>query len=371
MKPTRLVLLTVLAVIAWAPAPAMSGDHLAEIDLAPRPFVQKIDTHLAFVQALDLEPLEPIQAGALTVVPLRTRTPLAPLAIKGHPTLIEATVSGASRTRPMLRLRNPTDAAILITAGRVAYKGDAEVVLAHDVVVPAKGASLARALPGSYPSGTLARGDGLTWYPRWAPPSLRESIVTDATKYDIKTFRTLFQDVVGEAADARVPSLRDVLSSRFARGIDAKVAQVMHDARFRGEGVVGFVSGLHGRPYTMQVFGSPQLHRKNAGALLESHGIYAAALALRAEELGIKLRSGKSASNAIYQAARSLTATLRSKSRVEDTAGAVTPVHGPGLVGRATWHAGKPVHLAIYPHDPYREALFSRVFQWPAEQLVD
>ncbi|MDJ0973766.1 MAG: hypothetical protein QNJ98_04845 [Planctomycetota bacterium] len=313
----------------------------------------------------NIEALEPIQAGALTVVPLRARTLTDPIRVKGHPTFLEATLVDATPARPVLRLENPKDRPVLVAAGRVAHTGTADLILAHDVVVPAKGTSLARALPGSFERGATAPGDTLTWYPRWAPPSLREAIVSDATSYDVKTFLSLFHEVVAHEG-AGLPTLREVISSSFAKYLDAEVAQIMHKPAFRADDVIGFVSGIYGRPVALQLFGSPELHRKQASKLLESHGIYAAAMTARAEALGIPIHTGAKAKAMLAETTRDLLATLRFKSRIEGQIDGIHAIRGPGVVGNSVWYSDRPVHIVIYPHDPYEKVLFSRIFEAPA-----
>ena len=85
----------------------------------------------------NLEALEPIQAGALTVIPLRARTLPDPIRVKGHPTFLEATLVDATPARPVLQLENPKDRPVLVAAGRVAHTGTADLILAHDGELPA------------------------------------------------------------------------------------------------------------------------------------------------------------------------------------------------------------------------------------------
>ncbi|MDJ0522988.1 MAG: hypothetical protein QNJ90_13040 [Planctomycetota bacterium] len=356
----------ILVLAAAMALPAFGGERHAANDDRNR------DVERDTLRALfhDLRALEPIQVGPLTVVPLRSQDDTKRVSVSGHPSLLTAEIVGADPKQPRLKLKNPTSRTVLVTAGRIAYARSAEVVLAHDVVVPARGSATARALPGSFDEGTLTEGEALRWYPRWAPPELRETIVTDASSYDVKHFLGLFHAVVGEERN-RIPALRDVLSSDWASKLDTQVAQVMHEARFRGENVVGFVSGLHGYPVMLQLFGSPELHRKNAPALLVSHGIRSAALKARADSLGIPLHKGEKASKAVLKATHELLATLREKSRKEaKQLDDITGIYGPGVLGRALWYRDRPVHVTAFPHDPYAPALWARSFLLPAKSLT-
>lgn len=308
----------------------------------------------------------PIQAGPLTVVPLvRDEAPEALSLILPHVD-IQTTVAEADRRRPFIRITNDKSLPVLLTAGRVAgTKAGVEVVLARDVIVPAEGSVRAKALPGSFYRGQLTQDEVLTWDANWAPPELRERIVEDPSSYDVKLFLALFRDVVEQDDADRIPTLKELLGSEFARALDVEVTQILHSEHLAGPKVVGFVSGVYGRPTSLHLFATSSLMRQSAAKILGAQGIRAAAWSLRADVMGVRLLHEDDASEAVLEDTQKALARLRTRSRVQ-LDGAVITVDVPRADGHGVLLGDRLAHLVMHMQDPFERALFSRSFELPA-----
>lgn len=310
---------------------------------------------------LQLETLPPIQAGALTVVPLRASGLPNTSDVLGHPTLIRASVVKQLPAGPILRLENPTSRPLLVTAGRVVHTENVDLIIARDMVVPPGTKRTVDTLAADDDARALRVGTAVRWSPRWAPPKLRETVLSKERSYDLDSFLSLFRDTEA-GGDRERPGLREVISSDVARHLDQSVAKILHDERFRADDVVGFVSGVHGEAVSLQLFGSSQLNRKKASGLLESLGIHAAAVEWRAEGLGLELLAGDAASQAVAASAERMLRALRTQRVQVEREGDHLVVRAPDLLGHGIKYEGELVHLALFVRGAGEIALFSRPF---------
>lgn len=317
-----------------------------------------------------LEAGNAIQAGPLTVVPVRSNSEIPQGNLVSAATALRTQVQDASRHHPMIRIQNEAKAPVLLLAGRVAgTKADADLVLAHDVVLIPTSTTVARALPASFSKGKLSADAKLQWSPRLAPPSLREAIVKDVRAYNVKSFLALFHDVAGDDTD-RIPTLRQVMSSDFARNLDIEVAEVMHHKDLSEEKTIGFAIGIFGRVTALHIFHTPQLMRQNAAAVLSSHGVYAAAMSRRAAELGVTLHRDDEAKKRVAKDVQALLVSMRKVAQIRQV-DETFEITTKSAVGNGIFFDRHVAHMAVYPHDPYERALFSRSFEDDADEPGD
>jgi hypothetical protein len=308
---------------------------------------------------------EPVQAGPLTVIPLLRAKPIADdMALTSRTVPLKATLLSVERRSATVQVHNTGETAVLLSAGQIVRDGisGADHVIAHDAILAPGATTEVRALPSSFTPGEAVEGHALTLSPHAAPPSLREELMDDADSYDVKTYLSLFREVVGEDED-RIPSLHAVLGSGFARALDEEVMLVSKDPVWRSERLSGFATGIYGRTISIQLFATPRLTREMMTPILKAHGIRAAALSVRGEDLGVPMARGDDARDRVVEETRTSLARMAKRTRLLSEDAPIMEFRSGSASGHGVWHGSKAAHVVVYPHDPYERALFRRTFE--------
>ncbi len=263
---------------------------------------------------------------------------------------------------------------LLVLGGTVLGGGKRDRLVPNDVIVPVGGRVEIRTIPAS--ARKDQRKDALPFRvsTSTAPPYLRERAEFNPTS-------TLVPNFVSHFLDFRNPDdKRESLSAIAASDQLTVLCLPCHESlsafpTASGGRVIGLVTAVRGRIRSFEFFGSNRLFKAYFEPLLKSHTFAAAAIALRAKKIGLKVPKAdddpvKAVERMRKKAEKLLASLQKAKYRDGDQPKGsigeyVILKTGNGTRGTAVAMDGELVHGAVFPHEPFENALFSRDIRPP------
>jgi hypothetical protein len=354
---------------------------LSALMLAPAaPAKEDADGGNFFEQALGAITLGPgKRVDELVIFPLLAEKDPAPLPVAG-----DAWTKGLGfaepdfpRKRYDLAVENGGEKTVLLFGGGVVVGGRLDRLVPRDVLVPAGSGVEIHALPAEFPKDRrkeaapfeLNHASGRSV----APAFLRERAAFDPSRYLVPIFVSHY--LAFRAPDDERRSLASIDESPLlAQYCDACHAKIAAFPGLDSKKVVGIVTAVRGRVLTLELFGTNGLFRAYFPSITRAHSYAAAAVALRAKDLGMPIPGGDVPEKTIEKArdqAEKLLAELREKSRfkegdeIDGEVGEFLLIRSPKSDGTAIGLDGRLVHAVVYPENPFEEALYSRPFDLP------
>jgi len=361
MRSIRLVQVTLLLTLALAAAPTASAK-----DTEPN-FVQ------SFLGGIELGLGQ--LADNVYVFPLLAKEKPERLAIQ--PSTWADKVGYHEPELPKRRfnvgIANNETQPLLLLGGTLLGGGERDRMVTQDVLVESGGRveieTIVTAPPGEHRSrpAPFRLGTAL------APPYLRERAEFNPTNTLVPAFVTHFLDFRNEGDDRK--SIAALNASTELNKLCLPCHQSL--AAFpnaSGGRVVGLVTAVRGRIQSVEVFGDNRLFKAWFEPLLKSHTFAAAAIAVKAQRLRLPLPGNgdeqKGFEEVRAKALQVLESLAKASYREDDAApGSIGQTlllrTNNGTRGVAKGWDGKFVHLAVFPYDPFEQALFSRRIKPP------
>jgi hypothetical protein len=232
----------------------------------------------------------------------------------------------------------------------------ANAVFASDSTTTLRAATTQRATPEANPqAGALLKA--------MAPAYVREGLFTGMRSASVRSFLGRFEAYLDDrkaVREATFATLDPVLTQQTAE--QPTLPASLQDARVRG-----FMTVQNGRVQTFELFGSHDLMRAYAPALLRAHAYKREALASHGDNLGVirvanedPIAEAREATRVASRFFEKFKARARLRLEADDEASHTWSVRWRGATGQVSKHDGKLVHAVLYPHVPYAKALFSR-----------
>ena len=271
--------------------------------------------------------------------------------------------------RQVVRVANGGSTAALVLAGTVVEGGRRDRMVRFDRLIPAEGAVEVEVVPASMARDARPQAAAFRVADFLAPSYLRESGQFSTDVSAVPRF-------VSHFLEFRNPS--DTRASLLAIGGSDALADYCLTCRRsfaewptkRGAGAaVGGVLVVRGRVQSMEVFADNEHLKAFLEPMLKSLAFPAAAITLRAKALGIPLPGMDdpagtlaAATKAAHELLVSLgTATYaRRKTDAAFVGEAWTLKLRDGARGSALVREGRLMHAAVYPGDPFEDALYAK-----------
>jgi hypothetical protein len=287
-----------------------------------------------------------------------------------------------------VELSNEGARPVLLLGGSNLVGGRLDRLVPRDILLPGKHQAEVETLPAEYPKDRRAKPPpfrmGDTEVPAVlsfrigntvAPAFLRERAAFDPSRNLVPIFVSHFLEFRNEGDTRR--SLAAIDDARalavFCLACQQAFAKFPDIAESR---VVGFMAAVRGRILVVEIFGTNDLLRSHFAPIVDALTYDAAAIELRAKKLGIPIpgRDDPERTLAVTRkAAEELLAELgrsryRERSQPPGTFGKSFFLRNRESQGTALGYQDRLVHAAIYPHNPFEEALYSRPFEPPQER---
>lgn len=324
-----------------------------------------------------LEAGKAMRSGALMVVPIRQAKPATVLPVRvamEHVGDLDIRMVADSRHGDILRLANKGDRGIFLPSGALFVGGTRDRMLQRDVVIAPQATTLVHTLPAAYERDQYAEPQPYRLMPELAPTYLRELASFDPSTYQVRTLLQQFAALL--PADTEPPlSLANLITSdRLKAYCLACESDVTSFRKLITKDTVGFATFIHGRLQAFELFGSNALLQAHFEPILRAHAFKAAALTQHAKSMGIPLYDDGSRSDAKARAESVVRDTLRdlrgamferSDKAPEGAEGQAWTLRTHRAKGTMLQRADRVVHLALFVHDPYEEALYARELDEP------
>ena len=264
---------------------------------------------------------------------------------------------------------------VLILGGGLVVGGSLDRMLPRDLLVPPKQQLEIETLPAEYPKDR--RSPAVPFLrTSLAPGFLRERAVSDPSRYLVPIFISHFLEFRDPGDERRSLAAIDQSAALATYCLECQRA-VAEFPDLAGGRVVGFATVVRGRLHGLELFGTNQLLRAWFGTILRAHAYEAAAIFLRAKDLGINIPRSEEEMMLVLpgvteSAQNLLDALKKGKFRVRrdaapGEAGTTILVRTPRSQGSAIIVEDRMVHASIHPQNPFAEALFSRPIELPEE----
>lgn len=321
------------------------------------------------------------QSGELIVFPLVAAEIPAALAVTPDVACDDLAFSEPEfpRKRYDVTIENSGDKTALLFGGGILTGGKLDRLVPQSVLVPPKSRLDIHTLPAEYPRDKR-RGEsagkfslGTAGGHATAPAFLRERAIFDPARNLVPIFISHYLKFRDK--DDRRRSLAAIdESSLLASYCDACQNELGSFEPLGTKKVVGVVTAVRGRVLTLELFGSNRLFRAYFNPINRAHTYAAAAIALRAKDLGMPVPGkddAEKAKAAARKEAEELLEAIRSKARYRDgerpkgAIGETLLIRWASTDGTAIGLDGRLVHAVIFPENPFEEALYSRPLAVP------
>lgn len=350
---------------------------LAALACLPAAPVQAEDDNFVLDLLEDLTLGEGQPAQDIIIFPLLAQEKREGLALK--PDVWSSKVAWSEPQFPKRRynvgvVNNESDP-LLVLGGTILGGGYRDRLVPSDVIVPAGGDVEIRTIVASTRKATRKEPVPFRISSSTAPPYLRERAEFNPTNTLVPNFVSQFLDFRNEG-DTR-ESLTAINASekltKFCLPCHEKLSAfpTANDGR-----VVGFMTAVRGRIRSLEFFGTNRLFKAYFAPLLKSHTFSAAAIALRAKQLGMpvpgKGDKDKALADAREKAEKLLDQVRRAKFREGDapkgSIGEYLILRTPNSTrGTAVALNGQFVHASIFPYEPFENALFRGELEPPPD----
>ncbi len=368
--PARLALLSLLLFLAPGVTTARAGDGGA-----------KADDGLNFAQRM-LQSIHlggGIQANQVTIFPLVSNAAPAPLAVKADTRTKHLSFREPEfpRHRYDLEVMNGEAEPTLLLGGTVVEGGERDRLVPRDVVLPPGQTIEVRTLPAASTDDIRKLPTPFVVSNVLAPPYLQEDALFGAPSNLVPIFVTHFLEFrnTGDERKSLVSINQSDLLAQYCVICQRTLAS-FPEPKEPQQQVVGGVSAVRGRVQSLVIFGDNALLRAWFEPMLKGHAFAAAAIELRAKKAGIPI-PGQDDPDATLatvgeQAQRLLERLMLARYRSDDLdegelGEALLLRTSDGTRGRAVGLDGRLLHLVVFPHDPFEDALFSRALEPPTE----
>jgi ARG and Rhodanese-Phosphatase-superfamily-associated Protein domain len=336
--------------------------------LAPPTAVAKDDPGLFARRAWShVELGKTFRKDQLIVIPLVADTAPEPLAVK--PDLRTADLILGEPDWPVrrydLRVADTGPKPVLLFGGAVLVGGKMDRLFPQDVLVPAGSFLEMHTLPAAMLAERRTQPLAFQFSQAVAPAYLREKALFDPSQRLVRVFLSHFLDFRNPGDDRE--SLAAIDEShvlvRYCIACQQEMSGIPDAANHR---VVGFVTVVRGRLQSVELFGTNELFSAYFAPLLRAHAYEAAAVELRAKQLGLPLPDDADPDATIRNARRMAqdlltkikNATYRVGEQPEGSVGeAVLLRAGTARGGAIGWNR-RLVHAVVFPYDPFEEALY-------------
>ena len=265
---------------------------------------------------------------------------------------------------------------LLMLGGTILGGGHRDRVIPQDVLVPA-GARVEIETIAAAPSGDH-RKEALPFRlgSALAPPYIRERAEFSPTNTLVPNFASHFLDFRNEG------DKRKSLSAINASDKLTKLCLPCHEALAKfpvaeGGRVVGVITAVRGRIGSLELFGDNRLLKAWFEPLLKSHTFAAAAIAVKAKKLRVPLPTDDNADQTMEKLQKDAQKLLERVQKARFKEGD-TPKNGAGQYwifrtsnstrGAATVLDDRLIHMAVFPYEPFENALFGRRVKAPNDE---
>lgn len=275
-----------------------------------------------------------------------------------------------------VNIANNEPGTLLLLGGTVLGGGSRDRVIPQDVLIPA-GARVEIETIAAAPSSDHRKeplpfrlGSSL------APPYIRERAEFSPTNTLVPNFASHFLDFRNDG------DKRKSLSAINASDRLTKLCLPCHEslAKFPladGGRVVGVITAVRGRIGSLELFGDNRLLKAYFEPLLKSHTFAAAAIAVKAKKLRVPLPTDDNADATMEKLQKDAQKLLERVQKAKFKEGD-TPKNGAGQYwifrtsnstrGAATIHDNRLIHMAVFPYEPFENALFGRRVKAPNDE---
>jgi len=262
---------------------------------------------------------------------------------------------------------------LLVLGGTLLGGGSRDRLVPNDVIVPVGGRVEIRTIVASASSDHRKDPVGFRVGTALAPPYLRERAEFSPSNSLVPRFVSHFLDFRNEGDE------RESLSALNASTQLTKLCLPCHEKLSAfptaNDGmVVGLITAVRGRIRSLEMFGDNRLFKAWFEPLLKSQTFAAAAIALKAKKLRIKDPSKgdwEKTRDEMKEKAQDLLekiqkARYREGDQPKGSEGEYLILRtGNSTRGMGTGLDGKLIHLAVFPYDPFENALFGSRIRMP------
>lgn len=368
MKYIRTMALAALVAIATGPAVRAQDEKKPGAD--PEAFLRE------YVSGLTIG--EGLQAEQIFLFPILALE--APPAVGVKPDNRTADLEFVELEKPKkpfnIGISNRSDDPVLVPGGTVLVGGHLDRLIPVDLVIPAKHQVEVETLPAEYPRDSRKEAAPFRRGTSLAPVFVRERGANDPSRNLVPVFVSHFLEFRNPGDERHSLQAIDdsALLATYCIECQRATAEFPDIA---GGRVVGFVTAVRGRIHDLELFGTNDLLRAWFNPILRAHTYAAAAVALRAEKVGMPLpetdREREIAMKLARADAEKLLAALKEDVKIEKReapAGSEATMLGVRTErarGFAVGRDGRLLHAVLFPTTPFEEALFSRPIEPPPE----
>ena len=316
---------------------------------------------------------EGIRAEQLTVFPLITEKEPEPLAVDSDRTAAKLIVAEPRwpEKRYDLGVANGGERPVLLLGGTIFAGGRLDRMVPRDLLLPAKSTGNVPAIPAEHPRDRRKEAKPFR-HAHVAPGYLRERAATDPTRALVPIFVSHFLDFRDDGDERRSLAALDEAARLTRYCLVCRHADDEFKA-LEAPRVVGFVTAVRGRIHSLELFGTNDLLRSWFHAILHGYTFEAAAIELRAKEMGIPIPGRDDPEKTVKVARKAAEVLLASLARArvktprlpDGAIGDARLLRAKGAGGSAIGLDGRLVHAVIHPDNPFEEALFSRPLRPP------
>lgn len=279
-----------------------------------------------------------------------------------------------------VEVQNTGASPALILGGTVLQGGERDRMVRRDSLVPSNAGTEIRTVPASAASDRRKEPVPFDVSSYMATSYLRKRAEFGSSSSLVPRFVSHFLEFRNEGDD------RDSLAAINESTLLAQYCLACHQSLTtfpkpaEGRHVVGFIAAVRGRIQALDLFGNNLLLQRNFERILPGHTFAAAALEIRARKAGIPIPGKddpeKTLEIVMSDAQELLDSLARSRYREDDLpdgeiGDALLIRTLGGTRGRALGLDGELVHLAVFPHDPFESALFSKSVEPTPGDLED
>jgi hypothetical protein len=270
-------------------------------------------------------------------------------------------------------IANNETSPLFVIGGTVLGGGKRDRMVPNDVIVPVGGRVEMRTIVASARKDTRKEAIPFQTSSSLAPPYLRERAEFNPSNTLVPSFVSHFLDFRNE--DDKRESLTAISSSDELNVLCLPCHQSLAEfPTAQGGRVVGMVTAVRGRIRILEVFGSNRLFKAYFAHVLKSQTFASAAIAVRAKRVGLEPPGNGDPEKAVAELRvkaqkildRLKSAKYRGGDQPAGSAGEYAILRtSDGTRGAAVALDGVFLHAAVFPHDPFEHALFSRNLKPP------
>jgi len=265
---------------------------------------------------------------------------------------------------------------LLLLGGTILGGGKRDRVLPQDVLIPAGARVEIRTIAAAPSSDQRKEALPFRLGSALAPPYIRERAEFSPTNTLVPNFVSHFLDFRNDGDKRK--SLGAINSSDKL----TKLCLPCHEslAKFpmaEGGRVVGIIAAVRGRIRSLELFGDNRLMKAWFEPLLKSQTFAAAAIAVRAKKMRLPLPRTDNADDTMDKLREDAEKLLERVKKARFKEGD-TPKNSAGTYwifrtsnstrGAAISHEGRMLHMAVFPYEPFENALFGKRVRAPTDE---